>query len=49
MIEVMIVEDDPMVREINSKFLKRIEGFILYKAVSNLDDAKNIYQLKSHI
>lgn len=40
MIEVMIIEDDPMVREINSKFLKRIEGFILYKAVSNLEEAK---------
>ncbi|WP_371362736.1 Transcriptional regulatory protein DcuR [Sporomusa rhizae] len=40
MIQVMIVEDDPMVREINSKFLKRVEGFALYKAVSNLDDAK---------
>ncbi|GFZ32365.1 transcriptional regulatory protein [Clostridium zeae] len=40
MIEVMIVEDDPMVREINSKFLKRIEGFNLYKAVSNLEEAK---------
>lgn len=40
MIEVMIVEDDPMVREINSKFLKRVEGFNLYKAVSNLNDAK---------
>lgn len=36
----MIVEDDPMVREINSKFLKRVEGFNLYKAASNLDDAK---------
>ena len=40
MIQVMIVEDDPMVREINSKFLKRVEGFVLYKAVSNLDEAK---------
>jgi two-component system, CitB family, response regulator len=46
MIEVMIVEDDPMVREINSRFLKRIEGFILYKAVSNLDDAKKIISIK---
>jgi two-component system, CitB family, response regulator len=36
----MIVEDDPMVREINSKFLKRVDGFNLYKAVSNLNDAK---------
>lgn len=42
----MIVEDDPMVREINSKFLKRIEGFILYKAVSNLDDAKKSILVK---
>ncbi len=40
MIEVIIVEDDPMVREINTKFLNRIEGFRLYRAVSNLEDAK---------
>ncbi len=40
MIEVLIIEDDPMVREINSKFLKKIDGFNLYKAVSNLTDAK---------
>lgn len=46
MIQVMIVEDDPMVREINSKFLKRIEGFNLYKAVSNLDEAKKFITLK---
>ncbi|GKU27003.1 response regulator [Clostridium folliculivorans] len=46
MIEVMIVEDDPMVREINSKFLKRIEGFTLYEAVSNLEDAKKYIDLK---
>lgn len=42
----MIVEDDPMVREINSKFLKRIEGFSLYKAVANLDDAKKFIEVK---
>jgi two-component system CitB family response regulator len=42
----MIVEDDPMVREINSKFLKRIDGFILYKAVSNLEDAKKFISIK---
>lgn len=46
MIQVMIVEDDPMVREINSKFLKRVEGFNLYKAVSNLDDAKKFILIK---
>lgn len=48
MIEVMIVEDDPMVRDINSKFLKRIEGFRLYKAVSKLKDAKALNGLKKH-
>lgn len=42
----MTVEDDPMVREINSKFLKRVEGFNLYKAVSNLDDAKKFILIK---
>lgn len=36
----MIVEDDPMVREINSKFLKRVEGFSLCGAVGNLTDAR---------
>ncbi|WP_243277796.1 response regulator [Clostridium yunnanense] len=35
-----------MVREINSKFLKRVEGFNLYKAVSNLGDAKKFISLK---
>ncbi len=42
----MIVEDDPMVREINSKFLKRVEGFVLYKAVANLGDAKKYISAK---
>jgi two-component system CitB family response regulator len=47
LIEVMIVEDDPMVREINSKFLKRIEGFNLFKAVSNIEDAKKFIMIKN--
>lgn len=46
MIEVMIVEDDPMVREINSKFLRKVEGFNLHKAVSNLTDAKKFIMAK---
>lgn len=46
LIQVMIIEDDPMVREINSKFLKRVEGFVLYKAVSNLEDAKKFISAK---
>ncbi len=42
----MIVEDDPMVRQINSKFLKRVEGFNLYKAVGNLTDAEKIIMIR---
>jgi response regulator of citrate/malate metabolism len=41
MISVMIIEDDPMVREINSKFLNRIEDFKLCSAVGTLSDAVN--------
>lgn len=40
MIRVMILEDDPMVREINSKFLKKIPEFQLYKAASSIFEAK---------
>jgi Response regulator of citrate/malate metabolism len=46
MIQVMIVEDDPMVRDINTRFLKRVEGFSLYKAVANLEDARKYLLLK---
>lgn len=41
MIEVMIVEDDPMVREINSRFLSKVEGFNLVKSASNLTEARD--------
>jgi response regulator of citrate/malate metabolism len=41
MIQVMIDEDDPMVRDINTKFLKKIQGFELTSAVGNLKDARN--------
>src|SRR5471030_2092386 len=40
MIKTMIVEDDPMVRQINSKFLNKVEGFLLKKAAANLTEAK---------
>ena len=40
MIKVLIVEDDPMVREINEKFLKRIEGYQLYDSVNSIEKAK---------
>lgn len=46
MIQVIIAEDDPMVREIDSRFLERVEGFALYKAVSNLSDLKKFILIK---
>ena len=47
MIEVLIVEDDPMVREINSMFLNKLEGFKLCGAVGNLEEAKRIIEIKN--
>ena len=44
MIKVMIIEDDPMVRDINTKFLKRVEGFELIKAASNLTQARSFME-----
>jgi len=44
MIKVLIVEDDPMVREINEKFLKKVEGFSLYGSVNSLEKAKEVIQ-----
>lgn len=41
MIKTIIIEDDPMVRQINSKFLDKVEGFSLKKAVANLTEAKD--------
>lgn len=40
MISVLIVEDDPMVREINEGFLSKVQGYTLYKSVSTIEEAK---------
>jgi response regulator of citrate/malate metabolism len=40
MINVLIVEDDPMVREINEKFLKKVDGFTIYNSVNSIEKAK---------
>lgn len=42
LIKVLIVEDDPMVREINEKFLKRVEGYKLYNSASSIERAKEL-------
>ena len=44
MIRTMIVEDDPMVRQINSKFLAKIKGFSLEKSASNLSEAREFLE-----
>ena len=46
MIQVMIIEDDPMVRDINTKFLNKVDGFELTMAASNLTDAKSCMKNK---
>jgi response regulator of citrate/malate metabolism len=42
MIKVLIIEDDPMVRQINEKFLEKIEGFCTIDSVSSISDAKEL-------
>ncbi|WP_080849022.1 response regulator [Cytobacillus gottheilii] len=46
MIQVMIVEDDPMVAEINKQYLSKIEGFRLTATAGSVDEA--IRLLKSN-
>ena len=47
MIQVMILEDDPMVREINSRFLEKLPNFKLANAVSSIKEAQEfIYHNK---
>ena len=42
MINVMIVEDDPMVAEINKQYLSKIDGFRLVASANSVDDAFRI-------
>lgn len=39
MINVMIVEDDPMVAEINKQYLSKMDGFRLAAQASSVDEA----------
>ena len=45
MISVIIVEDDPMVREINEKFLKKVSDYELVKSVGTIKEAKEIIEV----
>ncbi|MTI66935.1 MAG: response regulator [Firmicutes bacterium] len=46
MINVLIVEDDPMVSELNKRYVESIEGFKVIKSVSNGQDALKILNKK---
>lgn len=39
-IKVFIVEDDPMVKEINTRFLEKLEGFIVVGDASSIEESK---------
>ncbi len=47
MYKVLIVEDDPMVRQINEKFLEKIDGFKLVASVSNIEEGMDILEKSS--
>ncbi|MEG0771967.1 response regulator [Clostridium sp.] len=42
LIKVMIIEDDPMVRSINTKFLGKLEGFQLIGTAGDFNEAKEL-------
>lgn len=47
MIKVMIVEDDPMVREINKGFLSKLDGFKIIYEASKIKDAEDYLKYNS--
>lgn len=47
MIKVLIVEDDPMVAELNRRYIERIDGFLFCGIVKNGDDALAFLQEKT--
>lgn len=48
MYRVLIVEDDPMVRQINERFLEKIEGFTLEASASSISEAQELIE-SSHV
>ncbi|MEW9110745.1 MAG: response regulator [Cytobacillus gottheilii] len=45
MISVMIVEDDPMVAEINKQYLSKIDGFRLAATAGSVDEAVRLLEI----
>lgn len=49
-INVLLVEDDPMVREVNRQFIERVEGFKIIGMCSNgVEGIAKIEELKPHL
>ncbi|WP_166240118.1 response regulator [Paenibacillus turpanensis] len=47
MIQVLIIEDDPMVAELNKRYLERIQGYTIVAMASNVKDALEAIQKHS--
>lgn len=49
-IKVLLIEDDPMVREVNRQFIERVAGFeIIAMARNGLDGIEKIKELQPHL
>lgn len=49
-IKVFIVEDDPMVKEINTRFLEKLEGFTVVGDASSIEEARDrIIKIKADL
>lgn len=47
MIKVLIVEDDPMVAELNRRYVERVEGFLVFDTVKNGEEALEVLKEKN--
>jgi CitB family two-component system response regulator MalR len=47
MIKVLIVEDDPMVAELNRRYVERVEGFLFFGSVKNGEEALEVLKEKN--
>ncbi|MGB3890655.1 MAG: response regulator, partial [Priestia megaterium] len=43
---VLLIEDDPMVQEVNRQFIEQVEGFIVIAAASN--GLEGVQLIKKH-
>lgn len=49
-VKVLLIEDDPMVREVNRQFIERVEGFHVIDMASNgIEGLRKIKELQPHL